>query len=278
MSDNRRLEIFHIVVTGQFAASAVAILFWSLYSAGFKWWAIFSLSAQGVVLVSLAVLVYGFAVFRGAVGERTQAEHPLTNSVYYRVFYLAVPLLGGIAGGLDYTVAGGLFEGVRGAALGTVATAFVVWVFVDPIVGVVESTLPESRRLRSERIARQREQRHRGRREKQRQLEILRAEHHAQMEALLPSIERYARRLAELLAESADDPRRGCNEGGAIGLDIWQTGGMQAMRALFQATIADCTDATGGLAAWYLDYWWDGVGGWKSGTPGCRVPSGTGAA
>lgn len=278
MSDNRRLQIFHIIVTGQFAASAVAILFWSLYSAGFKWWAIFSLSAQGVVLVSLAVLVYGFAVFRGAVGERTQAEHPLTNSIYYRVFYLAVPLLGGVAGGLDYTVAGGLFDGMRGAALGTVATAFVVWVFIDPIAGVIESTLPESRRLRSERIARRREQSHQGRREKKRQLEILRAEHRAQMEALRPSIERYARRLAEILAESTEDPRRGRDEGGAIGLDIWQTGGMQAMKALFQATIAHCADATGDLAAWYLDYWWDGVGKWKSGTHGCRVLSGGSAA
>ncbi len=263
MNNDRQLRKLHTAVTAQFTASAALIIFWSLYEAHLDWWAVFSISAHGIVIVFLGVLIYGFAVFRGAVGERIEAEHPLSGSVYYRFFYVLVPILGGIAVGSDYLLGAGPLEAVRGIALGTVLSAYVVWLFVDPALGMIESALPESRRLRAERLAAQRAKREALRTTKKRLLDEIRAKHREVLDGLRELIEERERELAELLAATDSNPAEGANRGALVALEIWQAGGMASLRELYTGVVERFE---GDRRRWYaavLDYWWDGVGDWK---------------
>jgi len=259
----RQLRLFHTAVTAQFTISAALIIFWSLYETGLHWWAVFSFSAQGFVIVFLGVLIYGFAVFRGTVGERIEAEHPLTGSICYRLFYLVLPIIGGIAVGIEYFEAEGLLEGVRGLALGTVLTAYVVWLFVDPVAGVIESGLPESRRLRGVRLAQERARREARQRRKEIVLERIRAERKALLDGLEPVLARRTEDLTALLEASAYNPEYGAEDGASIGLEIWQAGGMDTMRELYESVKRSLAARRSERLLYTLDYWWDGVGDWR---------------
>jgi len=265
MSSDRHLRILHTVSTAQFTASAALIIFWSLYQVGLNWWTVFSLSSQGIVIVVLGVLIYGFAVFYGAVGQRIEGEHPFTGSIYYRHFYVLVPIIGGFIIAADYWLYEGWVEGIRGFALGTVVNAYVIWLFIDPVAGVLETRLPESRRLRAERLGLERQARDLVRRQKAEMVERLRARRAERLARIEPLIEKNARRLADLLVESADDPRRGFGEAASIGLRMWQAGGMESMRRLYSAAAVACRDMGRAELSSCLDYWWDGVGDWRRG-------------
>jgi len=263
MKQDRQIRILHTVVAAQFAVSAALIIFWTLYEAHLQWWAIFSISAQAVVIVVFGILIYGFALFRRTVGERIEAEHPLSGSVYYRFFYVVMPIFGGLASGIDYLTSEGLLPGLRGWALGTVLTAFVVWLFVDTAVGIGESILPETRRLRAVRLAGERELREAARREKELFLERLRAEKRATLERLRPVLDDRAQELMGLLAASADDPSVGSDRAVTIGLEVWQAGGVDCMNELFAAIDRLCAAGAKPQFTCILDYWWDGVGDWR---------------
>jgi hypothetical protein len=263
MNQDRPLRILHTAVTAQFTASAAFIIVWTLYAAGLNWWAVFSLSAQAFVIVVLGVLIYGFAIFRGAAGERIEAEHPLSGSIYYRLFYVIVPILGGIAAGIEYFADEGLVEGIRGFALGTVLSAYVVWLFVDAAVAIAESALPESRALRALRLARQRERREAARRQKEALIAAFRAEWSAARENLRPLLHRRAEELVALLAASAGNPSYGAGPAASIGLEMWQAGQMKCMKELFAEVERACSARSETHLLAMLDYWWDGIGAWR---------------
>jgi hypothetical protein len=269
MKSDRSIRILHTIVTAQFAASAGLIIFWTLYQTRLGWWAIFSLSAQAIVIVLFGVLIYGFAVFRGTIGGRIEAEHPLSGSIYYRAFYVVIPILGGLVSGVDALLAGSaplparLLAGLRGCALGTVVSAYIVWLFVDTAVGIAESLLTEPRRLHTVRLAREKEIRDAARREKEFLLERVRADKKALMERLAPLIEKCSAEIASLLKKSADDPSVGAGGAATIGLEIWQAGGVDCMRELFRAVERECSARNSSHLMPTLDFWWDGVGNWR---------------
>lgn len=265
MFRERNLRIFHVIVTAQFVISAALVIFWSLYEADLNWWAIFSLSAQGIIILILGATIYGFAVFCGSLGGRNEGDYPFSGSVYYRLFYLAVPVFAGFAGGADYLLNEGFFEGLRGWALGTVLSAYAIWLFIDPLVGIAELSLPENRRLRRLRIAEERDKREAERRERAELLTRLRAEREARTAALKPLIDESARRLAQVILSSPDDPVRGADDAAAIGLRAWQTAGMETMREIYAATQRHCATHGRPELASRLDYWWDGIGQWRQG-------------
>lgn len=269
MKSDRSIRILHTIVTAQFAASAALIIFWTLYQTRLGWWAIFSISAQAIVIVLFGVLIYGFAVYRGTIGERLETEHPLSGSIYYRVFYVVLPILAGLVSLDDAFLAGEatlplrLLAGLRGCALGTVVSAYIVWLFVDTTVGIAESLMPEPRRLRAIRIERERALRDAARRQKELLLERVRAERKARMERLAPVIAGHAAQIASLLARSADDPSVGAGAAATIGLEMWQAGGVDCMRELFRAVERECSARNLSRLVSLLDFWWDGVGGWR---------------
>ena len=154
MSRRDTLKLVHFVSTGWFVLCFGYILIAALREAGFKWWVIFSLSGHSALLVFLLISLYLFAVFRGIDrSQKIEIEHPLTGTGYYAVFYDVSPFLGGLAGCLGMIGVSRISELLSGIALGTLATTFLVWIVVDPTIGVVERLLPGSRRHRLERLA-----------------------------------------------------------------------------------------------------------------------------
>ncbi|MBN2314165.1 MAG: hypothetical protein JXM79_09565, partial [Sedimentisphaerales bacterium] len=89
----------HIAGTIWFVLAVGYIFVLALRQAGVRWWVVFSLSGHGVLIVSVLVSLYLFAIFRGiSSSQNVEIEHPLTSSTYYAAFYLLTPFLGGLAG------------------------------------------------------------------------------------------------------------------------------------------------------------------------------------
>jgi hypothetical protein len=241
------------------------ILVLALHQAGFRWWIIFSLSGHSAIVLLLLISLYLFALFRG-VGEAQQIEleHPLTTTSYYMGFYVAAPLLGGLAGLLGMIGAPHLVKFFLGVAMGTLGTTFTVWVIVDPIAGLVEMFLPASRKHRLERLA-EAEAHRRTRQEKREQLlaeAFAREEQERQrwQQRLRPSADRLAILLKSNSAEFSNAER----EAVSIGADAWRLGGLSCMRQLRDMTVAIHKDSTDqSTVADHISNWWDGIGDWR---------------
>ncbi len=92
MTEHRTLKSIHLAGTAWFILCVGYILVFALRQAGVHWWIIFSLSGHSTLLVLLLVSIYSFALFRGVGRSQTiEAEHPLTSTNYYTVFYIAIP-------------------------------------------------------------------------------------------------------------------------------------------------------------------------------------------
>jgi hypothetical protein len=143
------LRRVHLVATLWFIACVGYILAMTLHQVGLHWWLVSPLSGLSGVVILLLVALYAFAFVRGAGGTRqAEAEHPLTSTSYYLGFYVSAPLLGGLAavlGALGIPEAGKFLFLM---ALGTLATTFLVWIVIDPLVGLVETLWRAGRRRR----------------------------------------------------------------------------------------------------------------------------------
>lgn len=153
MTAKRMLKRVHLVATIWFMLCVGFLLVMALHQVGLKWWVVFSLSGFSVPALVMLVALYLFAVFRGAGRARhVEQEHPLTSSDCYLGFYVSTPLLGGLAAVLG-SAGAPMDRLLFSVALGTLGTTFLVWILVDPAVGMIEMLLPASRRHRAERSA-----------------------------------------------------------------------------------------------------------------------------
>ena len=200
--------------------------------------------------------------------------------------YVATPLLGGLAGMLGMMGVTRLDRFLLWVAMGTLYTTSVVWVAVDPVVGLIEMLVPASRRHRMERLA-QAEAQRRARQEKREHLlaeAIAREERdHQQWRQKLHA---QAQKLATLLVCDANQWTRAEQEAVDIGAEAWRLGGLSCMRQLHEMAIQAAqeresqtqgtrrrTDSNAILQAPssslpstpcdYLSYWWDGIGDWR---------------
>jgi hypothetical protein len=266
MGKHRLITAIHLAGLLWLALCLLYIMALALRFAGVQWWVIFSLSGYSALLVCLLVSLYLFAAYRGvARTQRIELEHPLTTSDYYMFFYVAAPLLGGLTGcfgGIGETKTSEFLLEIAVASLGT---AFLVWVIVDPIVGVVEVFTPAGLKHRAERLAQAKAERER--KEQYRQLllaDVIQREEltlHSRQEQLAP----LAERLAELLNTEAKDFERAEEEAAQMGLKAWQIGGLSCMKQLRDMTIAVYTKKCTGLPINdYLAAWWDGIGNWRN--------------
>ena len=267
MIPRRALRRIHLLSTIWFIACIGYILVLVLRGRGLQWWVIFSLSGPYALVMFLLISLYLFAVYRGmGKAQKIEVEHPLTTTGYYMALYMTAPLLGGLAGILGMV---GVTEPIwflflSGVALGTLGTTFVVWVGIDPMVGMLEMLLPASRKHRTERLA-QAEAERRARQEKRDHLlaeAIAREERdHQQWQHKLQV---QAQRLAALLTCSAEDFARAEREAVDIGAEAWHLGGLSCMRHLHDMAIQVHKErGSHETPADYLSYWWDGIGDWR---------------
>lgn len=146
------LRRIHLLATVWFAACVVYLVAIGLHQAGFRWWLVFSLSGYSTLMILLVVSLYLFAFVHGIGGARRSAiEHPLTSTDWYMGFYVTTPLLGGLVTLLGTLDAPGTSVSLAQVAWGTLKTTFLVWIVMDPLLGVTETLAPGSRRHRAER-------------------------------------------------------------------------------------------------------------------------------
>ena len=266
MSERKVLKLVHIAGTGWFVLCVAYILVLALRQAGLNWWVIFSLSGHSVVVVFLLISLYLFAIFRG-VGrsQKIEVEHPLTCTDYYVVFYITSPFLGGLAGCFGMTGVSTRVQYVLGIALGTLVTTFVVWVVVDPLIGLLEAFLPASRKHRLERLAKVKALRQRQKEERERLLADILAQEEKNRRNRQEVLQPYAEKLAGLLMACETDFERAEHEAVDIGVYAWRTGGVSCMRQLRDMALAVCKKKNqDSIIVDYVSAWWDGIGTWRN--------------
>jgi hypothetical protein len=265
MTARRVLRLTHLVSTIWFVVCVSYILVLKLRELRFDWWLIFSLSGTSVVVAFVLVSLYLFALFRGVAGvQQIQMEHPFTGTHYYMGFYVAAPLLGGLAGVFGMLGVGEIGRFTLGVALATLGTTFCVWVVLDPLAGLVETLLPASRKHRAERLA-QAEAERRARQHKRKMLidQALTREDR-ERERWRQILQPQALRLAGLLTDEAPNSSSVEREAVEIGAEAWRLGGLNCMRQLHEMTLAITQDKQGRTQADdYIAYWWDGIGEWR---------------
>jgi hypothetical protein len=267
MTGHRTLKSIHLASTAWFVLSAGYILVFTLRQAGFHWWIIFSLSGHSTLLVLLLVSLYPFALFR-SVGrsQKTEVEHPLTSTNYYMVFYVVVPILGGLAGCVGMIGLSAIKQFLLGVALGTLTATFLVWVIVDPLTALLEMLLPaSSRKHRAKRLAKAKAEREERRREREHQLEEALAKDESDRRRWQATLKPEAEKLAELLTTNKIDPGQAEREAVEIGVKAWRTGGSVCMRQLRDMAISICRQKNQNEAIVdYITSWWDGIGSWRT--------------
>ena len=266
MSQRKILKLIHVASTAWFILSVGYIMVYALRRAGIHWWVIFSLSGHSVLIVFLLISLYLFAIFRGIGGSQTiEAEHPLTSTNYYTALYITIPILGGLGGCLGMVGIPTVKEFFLGVALGTLGATFLVWVIVDPVIGMLEVLLPAScRKHRAQRLAEAKAEREEKQRERESFLaEILSYEESDRLhwqEVLKP----HAEKLAGLLTADINGFRQAENEAIGIGVKAWQTGGVNCMRQLRDMAIGIYKQKNPDRTIVdYISSWWDGIGSWR---------------
>jgi hypothetical protein len=264
MAARRALRLTHVASTIWFMVCVGYILVWVLLEYGFKWWQIFSLAGHSAITIFVLISVYLFALVRDVSGsQQIQMEHPFTSTHAYMDFYVAAPLLGGLAGIFGMIGANEPGRYALGVALGTLGTTFCVWVILDPVIGLIEMLLPASRKHRADRIAQAELHRKTRQQKREKLLAGAVAREQQERERWRQILQPEAERLAALLAENAPS-ERARQEAVDIGAHAWHLGGLNCMRQLREMAVA-ITEQKAGPAGTsdYIAYWWDGIGDWR---------------
>jgi hypothetical protein len=152
-----------------------------------------------------------------------------------------------------------------GIALGTLGMTFLVWVIVDPLIGLLEMLLPPaSRRHRAERLAKAKSEREREQRDRERLLEEVLAKAESEREYWRKVLKPQADELAELLVTDRVDFKRLECEVVSTGVKAWQVGGLSCMRELRDMAMEIAKQKNGNDSVVdYISGWWNGIGNWR---------------
>jgi hypothetical protein len=267
MAKHRSLKLVHITSTAWFIVCMGYIFVLALRQAGVNWWIVLSLSGHGTLIALILISLYLFAIFRGiSSSQKVHLEHPLTSTGYYQVFYVITPLLGGLAGCLGMIGVRTITQFTMGIALGTLGMTFLVWVIVDPLVGLLEMLLPAaSRRHRAERLAESKAERERRQKKRERLLKEVLAKAESQRLHWQKLLKPQAEELATLLTANTVDFKQLECEAVSIGVKAWQIGGLSCMRELRDMAVAIAKEKSrkDSSVVDYIGVWWDGIGKWR---------------
>jgi hypothetical protein len=261
------LKLIHLANTAWFILCIGYILVFILRQAGVDWWIIFSISGQSTLLVLLLVSIYSFALFRSAGRSQTiEAEHPLTSTNHYKVFYILAPILGSLAGCVGMIGVSAMKHFLFGVALGTFLTTFLVWVIVDPVTGLLETLLhASSRKHRVKRLAQAKAEREKKQKDRENLIAELRAKEESDRRRWQKTLKPEAEKLAKLLTTNSINFGQAEREAVDIGIKTWQIGGLACMRQLRDMAIDLYKHNNGNKdVVDYISSWWDGIGKWQT--------------
>jgi hypothetical protein len=253
------LKRIHVLGTGWFILCALYLLVIALHQAGLKWWVVFSFSGYMLIVFLFLLNVYLFAIFRGTSRTQNALEHPLTTSIYYIAFYDLCPFLGSAAGIICYlTLEMNLQAAIPLMCEGTLSFTFLVWILLDPTLGVAELTLPECAHYRRIRVQAAAEEKRQKQIENQALLKNLESQETENRRIWDRELEPLADQAARILNQSArkENARAIIIEAGA---KAWRLGGLVCMRyfhqLIKQKINQPCPD--------FVSIWWDGIGNWR---------------
>ncbi len=266
MPGRSKLASIHLASTIWFILCVGYILVIALRQAGINWWILFSLSGHGLLIVLILISFYLFAIYRGiSSSQNVKAEHPLTNTIQYALFYAVTPFLGGLAGCIGMIDADSINQFLSGITLATLATTFFVWVILDPVIGLLEMLTPESRKHYTQRQNQIKIEKEKKLQEHQHLLaEVTAKEEHNRdrwQELLKPNAEK----LAVLLTTDSKNFRQAERQAADIGAYAWQIGGLSCMRELrnMALDIYKKENKSKEIVD-YITFWWDGIGNWRN--------------
>jgi len=259
------LRKVHVTSTVWFILCVGYILISALRQAGINWWVVFSLSGHGILIALVLVSLYLFAIFRGiSSSQKVQVEHPLTSTIHYAVFYVAAPFLGSLAGCLGMIGTNTISQFLLGVALGTLGTTFLVWVIVDPAIGMLEMLLPATRKHRAQRLARAKAEREKKQKDREHLLAQVLAKEDSDRQSWQEVLKPKAEKLAGLLITERTDLKQAELEAVSIGVNAWQIGGLNCMRELRDMAISISRQKNPNkVIVDYINSWWDGIGNWR---------------
>ena len=266
MSRHSKLASIHLASTIWFILCVAYLLVIALRQAGVNWWILFSLSGHGFLILLILISFYLFAIYRGiSSNQNVKAEHPLTNTIQYALFYAVTPFLGGLAGCIGMLDAQSANQFISGMGLATLATTFFVWVILDPLIGLLEMLTPASRKHYIQRQNQIKIEKEKKQQERQRLLDEVIAKEKDNRDHWRELLEPHAEKLACLLTTDNINFRQAEREAADIGAHAWQIGGLSCMRELRNMALdiykknnesKDTVD--------YITFWWDGIGNWRN--------------
>ncbi|MHC4926790.1 MAG: hypothetical protein ACYTER_05575 [Planctomycetota bacterium] len=262
MDSQRLLKRIHVCGTLWFLLCAATLLVFSLHQAGFHWWLIFSISGYSAVVLFFLFTVYLFAIYRGVVRNQTSAEHPLSTSVYYVAFYDLAPFLGSAAGLLGILWPAPFSSVINTVTQGTLLTTFLLWTVFDPVIGLIEMSLPSSKAHRKQRLEQARQEKLRQQIESEQLLDQLENQENEQQQRWDAMFTPLAKEVSVLLSggDCQDSAKERIIEFGAL---AWKTGRIICMRYFHEMILQEMQIPSDELSVDYTAIWWDGIGTWR---------------
>jgi hypothetical protein len=154
---------------------------------------------------------------------------------------------------------------LSGIVLGTLGTTFLVWVILDPLTILAETLLPSSRKHRSERLVQIKIERQKRQIQQKRLLAEILAEEERNQQRWRQVLQPEAEKLAGLSISNSTDFNRAELEAIDIGVNAWQTGGLNCMRQLRDMATELCRKKKQDpMIIDCVSTWWDGIGQWQN--------------
>ena len=152
-----------------------------------------------------------------------------------------------------------------GVAMGTLGTTFMVWVIVDPGIGLIEMLLPTSRNHRAQRLAQAKAEREKKQKDSEHLLSQVLEKEESDRQMWQEILKTQAEELAGLLTTDSSNFKQAERDAIGIGASAWQVGGLNCMRELRNMAIAiyKQTDQNKAFVD-YISFWWDGIGSWRA--------------
>lgn len=259
---DRVKKILHFASTAWLVVSFLYIFINALRYWGVKWWLIFSLSGYSLLVLLLLISFYLFAIYNGLVrNERIEKEHPLTRTTHYMFLYDMSPFIGALAALFAITSADNISQALTVIAIGTFAVTFIFWIVVDPILNLVEASLPQSIEYRKQRLEKERKEKQKQKLEHERLLEDLKSQEIELLNTWQRKIQPLAGEISDILN---DDTIRNSPVIVDYGLKAWQIGGKECMNLLKSKVVELAESPIKEHASVMIDLNWSGIGEWNA--------------
>ena len=266
MNKSNALKNTHLAGMALLMFSVAYMLVMGLRQSGQSWWVILSLSGHSSVMAFLMLGLYLFAISRG-IGkrERTSVENPLTSCDHYLHFYSLSPFIGAMAGAIVSLNIHRPHNLAIIIAGGTMLASFLVWIVIDPALGLLEGLSPKSRAHRLKRMAIAKAASITQQKANRQLLTGIETKYRQQHRLWESKLSDDADRLTELIHHSTISETQNKAAAVQIAVKAWQMGGGPCMRYLHDMTLSRYEDKYGQSVQFdCLAHWWDGVGNWHS--------------